>query len=81
MNVLCMRQVLKDQYPSEKWRTKVSKMSDSQVIAVYHRIANRPLPKSDKTEDVKSHHQMTLFECGLQQGGTSYVQTNNSSRL
>lgn len=72
MTVLAMRQVLKDQYPSEKWRIKVSKMSDSQVIAVYHRIANRQLPKSDEPEEFKSH-QMTLFECGLQQGGTSYV--------
>lgn len=32
------RELLKTVYPSKKWATKVDKMSDSQVVAVYMRL-------------------------------------------
>lgn len=32
------REAVKAAYPSQKWITKVSKMSDAQVIAVYMRL-------------------------------------------
>ena len=38
MTVVQMRRFIEKEYEGEKWRKKVSKMSDNQVIAVYHRI-------------------------------------------
>lgn len=33
-----MRKALEDVYPAERWRHRVSKMSDGQVMAVYYRF-------------------------------------------
>ena len=44
-------------YPSRVWRDRVSKMSDSQIIAIYFREIKKP-----KTEKKETYHQMTLDE-------------------
>ncbi|MCX7817552.1 MAG: hypothetical protein N2317_08625 [Syntrophales bacterium] len=36
MSVAQMRNAIVKVYPGEKWKQKVLKMSDGQVIAVYH---------------------------------------------
>lgn len=38
MEVSQMRAKIIKVYPGERWRNKVSKMSDDQVIAIYHRF-------------------------------------------
>jgi hypothetical protein len=38
MSVELMRKAVEEVYPGEKWKNKVNKMRDSQVIAVYHRL-------------------------------------------
>jgi len=35
-----MRGWVKSAYPSKKWKDKVNKMPDSQVLAVYQRLVN-----------------------------------------
>ncbi len=37
MNMVAMREGVEKLYPYDKWRTKVKKMSDAQVLAVYQR--------------------------------------------
>lgn len=38
MTIEQMRAVLAEKYPSEKWRDKVARMSDSQIVAVYRKL-------------------------------------------
>ena len=38
MSVQQMRKYVSDAYPGDRWKAKVKKMSDNQIIAVYHRI-------------------------------------------
>lgn len=38
MSVEQMRQYLLAQYPSESWKSKVKKMSDAQIVAIYKRF-------------------------------------------
>ena len=40
MTVDQMRAAIIDAYPGGKWRKKVEKMHDDQVIAVYHKFLN-----------------------------------------
>lgn len=37
MNMVAMREGVEKLYPYDKWRTKVKKMSDAQVLAIYQR--------------------------------------------
>lgn len=41
MNIQYMRNYLKQQYPGPNWATKVDKMTDKQVYAIYMRIINK----------------------------------------
>jgi hypothetical protein len=38
MSVMQMRKLVQDAYPGKKWRDKVSKMGDGQIIAIYHKF-------------------------------------------
>jgi hypothetical protein len=38
MSIEQMRRAVEDAYPGEKWRRKVSRMADGQIIAVYHKF-------------------------------------------
>lgn len=39
MTVEQMRAAIKKSYDTDSWKKKVSKMSDAQIIAVYHKFA------------------------------------------
>ena len=39
MTVEQMRAAIKKSYDTESWKKKVSKMSEAQIIAVYHKFA------------------------------------------
>ena len=38
MDIHAMRSAVKKAYPSYRWGYKVDEMSDSQVMAIYHRL-------------------------------------------
>lgn len=38
MTVDSMRYLVKEAYPGKAWKKKVSKMSDTQIIAIYKRL-------------------------------------------
>ena len=40
MSIEQMRVAISKVYPGEKWYQKVYKMSDSQVLAIYHKFLN-----------------------------------------
>lgn len=40
MSTELMREAIKKVYPGEKWKKKVEKMSDNQVIAIYYKMLN-----------------------------------------
>lgn len=48
------RMFVESLYPGPRWRTKVSKMSDSQVLAIYFKEKNkdRKKPKKEKEDDI-----------------------------
>ena len=41
MSVEQMRKAIEEVYPGDKWIRKVSRMSDGQVIAVYHSFLDK----------------------------------------
>lgn len=48
MSINQMREYLYSAYPGKAWKTKVDKMVDGQVIAVYYSLIKRP--KNHSTE-------------------------------
>lgn len=40
-NLNDMREIVRNEYPGQKWKDKVDKMSDSQVIALYYQFINK----------------------------------------
>jgi hypothetical protein len=40
-------------YPSDRWKTKVAKMSEAQVVAIYLRNQDKP-PKNSKPKESRS---------------------------
>lgn len=40
MPVWMMREYVQKAYAGSKWRAKVERMSDSQILAVFHRLQN-----------------------------------------
>ena len=54
MTVDNMRAAIMDVYPGGKWRRKVEKMYDDQVIAVYNKFLNNgTFEKKEKERDAK----------------------------
>jgi hypothetical protein len=46
------RQFVSDMYHSEKWKAKVAKMSDEQVVAIFLRQkAKQPEPKEESPDE------------------------------
>lgn len=54
-----MKNAVIEEYDSPSWRFKVSKMKQSQIIAIYFSIQKR---KNKKLKAENSYHQITLFE-------------------
>lgn len=54
-----MKKVVIDTYDSPSWRFRVSKMKQSQIIAIYFSIINR---KNKQKKKDTEYHQVTLFE-------------------
>lgn len=46
---------------SDSWRLKVDKMSDNQVIAIYHNFLERNMYRSKKKPKV-TYEQLTLYD-------------------
>lgn len=49
-------------YDSPTWRYKVSRMSDSQVFAVYHKFMEKGYFNKPKKEKKEEYRQMTIFD-------------------
>lgn len=47
------RQFVSDMYPSERWKAKVAKMSQEQVLAIYFRQKEHPkqIPPEEESHD------------------------------
>lgn len=60
MNMLEMRRWVSDQYPSMKWKGRVSKMPDRQVIAIYKSMQMRETKSEPKKQE--EFHQMDIWE-------------------
>lgn len=56
---LKMRRVVIESYDSPSWRFRVSKMKQSQIIAIYFSIQQR---KNRTIKQESEFHQVTLFE-------------------
>ena len=56
MNMLELRRNLYFKYPGKKWKTRVDKMTDNQVIAVSRSIAER-----EEKRKAKEPKQLSLF--------------------
>lgn len=54
-----IKQAVIEAYDSPSWRFKVSKMKQSQIIAIYFSIQKR---KYRKLKAESNYHQITLFE-------------------
>lgn len=54
-----MRTAVIKEYDSPSWRFRVSKMKESQIIAIYFSIQKR---KYAKVKQEKEFHQVTLFD-------------------
>lgn len=57
MNILDLRRKLYFKYPGEKWKKKVDRMTDNQVIAVSRSITER-----DEKRKAKEPKQLSLFD-------------------
>ena len=56
MNILDLRRSLYFKYPGKKWKDRVDKMTDNQVIAVSRSIAER-----EEKRKAKEPKQLSLF--------------------
>ena len=57
MDMLELRRKLYFKYPGEKWKKKVDRMTDNQVIAVSRSITER-----DEKKKAKEPKQLSLFD-------------------
>ena len=65
MGISEMRKFIISRYPdSESWKTKVSKMPDNQVVAIYHNMIKRKQEPKTRNSDKKKpeFHQITIIE-------------------
>lgn len=53
-NIQAMRDKLCARYPSDKWQQRVARMSDAQVIAIYHRITQEEAERRISYENHRS---------------------------
>ena len=69
MTVVQMKKHISDVYDNWRWRDKVRRMSDAQVIAIYHSFLQKGKFKKTKSTRLPGErfHQVTLFECGMEQ--------------
>lgn len=58
-----MRSDVEDMYPGEKWKKKVARMSDKQVIAIYHSNYDRKKQHEKKMKELGDY-----ADAGLREG-------------
>lgn len=64
-SISTMRAAITAVYPGNKWRMRVDRMSDNQVIAIFHSFSRNGLfehPKTGKKEEDPNFRQMSLFD-------------------
>ena len=61
MDVECMRGTLLEVYPGEGWKRRVTRMQESQVVAIYKSLERRQelFPHQNKKE---LYHQIDIWE-------------------
>jgi len=74
MNIECMRAQLCEVYPYPRWRQKVACMHESQVVAIWKRLAKRDeLYRHEKAEkQAIKEHQITIWEWMKENERTNY---------
>ena len=69
MPVERMREIIEDQYPGIGWKTRVSRMGDAQVIAIYHTMLERGTLKKRSPRSFERAHQISMEEYVSEQCG------------
>lgn len=72
MNLHEMREFISNAYPGQKWKNRVKKMGENQIIAIYYSMINRQNSLSQKATHIKSdkttvgkdesYTQLTIFD-------------------
>lgn len=72
MNLHEMRDFISKAYPGQKWKHRVKKMGENQIIAIYYSMINRQNSLSQKATHIKldkttvgkdeSYTQLTIFD-------------------
>lgn len=72
MNLHEMRNFISNAYPGQKWKNRVKKMGENQIIAIYYSMINRQNSLSQKDTHIKldktavgkgkSYTQLTIFD-------------------
>lgn len=67
MSIEQMRTSISNVYDSLRWKNRVKRMADNQVVAIYHSF-ERGGKFNQKSLSRESFHQMNLFELGMEEG-------------
>lgn len=59
MTIEQMREYVSKMYPSDKWKFRVKTMPDNQIIAIYHRLKEKP-PKVKKDPKGEHYEQLSM---------------------
>ena len=72
MNLHEMREFISNAYPGQKWKNRVKKMGENQIIAIYYSMIKRQNSLSQKDTHIKldkttvgkdeSYTQLTIFD-------------------
>lgn len=72
MNLHEMRDFISKAYPGQKWKNRVKKMGENQIIAIYYSMINRQNSFAQKATHIKldkttagkdeSYTQLTIFD-------------------
>lgn len=72
MNLHEMRNFISKAYPGQKWKNRVKKMGEGQIIAVYYNLVNRESPLLQKAAKIglsevavtkdDEYEQLTIFD-------------------
>ena len=64
-SITSMRAAITAVYPGNKWRIRVDRMSDNQVIAIFHSFSRNGYfehPKTGRKQEDPNFKQMNLFD-------------------
>ncbi len=72
MNIHEMRNFISKAYPGQKWKNRVKKMGENQIIAIYYNLVNRESPGLQRVIRIgldeaavgkdESYEQLTIFD-------------------